>query len=59
MAKALLLSILIATIAIPMRNARAKSARAGLKRVVVSMTIYIFVWVAYCVYLFLKLGGGY
>jgi hypothetical protein len=59
MAKALLLSILVATVAIPLRYARAKSPRAGLRSTIVGMTIYIFLWTVFCVYGFLKMGGGY
>jgi hypothetical protein len=58
MAKNLLLSILIATIAIPMRFAKTKSARQGLRKVVIGMVIYIFCWVFFCVYIFLRIGGG-
>jgi amino acid permease len=59
MAKYLLLSILIATIAVPVGFARTRSARKGMRRVVWTMILYIFIWVAFCIYLFLKLGGGY
>lgn len=59
MAKLLLLSILIATILLPMRSARAKTAREGLRRAVIGMTVYIFLWVGFCVYLFLRMGGGF
>jgi hypothetical protein len=59
MAKYLLISILVASIAIPMRFARSKSARGGLRRVVWAMTFYVFIWVGFCIYLFLRMGGGY
>jgi hypothetical protein len=50
---------LVATVAIPLRYARAKSPRAGLRSTIVGMTIYIFLWTVFCVYGFLKMGGGY
>jgi hypothetical protein len=56
MAKFLLLSVLIMTIAIPMRNAKSKDAKAGLKRTLVAMTLYIWFWVFYLVYIHSKLG---
>jgi len=59
MAKFLLLSILIATILIPMRAARSRNARKGLRHAVVGMSVFIFLWVGFCVYLFLKMAGGY
>jgi hypothetical protein len=58
MDKFLLLSILIATIALPMRLAKGKTARGGLRRVVVGMTLYIFCWIFFCAYLFTLMGGG-
>lgn len=58
MAKFGLLSILIATLALPLQYARAKGARSGLRRMVTMMSVFIFVWVAFCTYVFLRLGGG-
>jgi hypothetical protein len=57
MAKLLLLSILIMTIAIPMRLASAKTASVGLQKVVVGMTLWIFFWVFFLVYIILRIGG--
>ena len=59
MAKILLISVLIATIAIPVRFAQARNPRGGLRRVVTSMVIYIFCWVGFLLFLFFRLGGGY
>ncbi|HEY4014191.1 MAG TPA: hypothetical protein VGM06_12690 [Polyangiaceae bacterium] len=59
MAKYLLLSILIATVGLPIYCSRAKTTRAGLRRLVWSMSFFIFGWVFFCVYLFLRMGGGY
>jgi hypothetical protein len=58
MAKIGLLSILIATIAIPIRYARVKNARKALKGMVTAMTVFIFAWVIFCCYVFLRIGGG-
>lgn len=59
MANFFLISILIVTMAVPIRFARSKSARLGLRRVAAAMAIYVFVWVLYCMYLFQRLGAGY
>jgi hypothetical protein len=59
MAKYLLLSILVATVGIPLYCARARSPRQGLRRLVWGMAVFIFGWVFFCVYIFLRLGGGY
>jgi hypothetical protein len=59
MAKFMLLSILIATVAIPMWLAKNKSPRSGLRRVLIAMGIYVFLWTGFCVYFFLRMGGGY
>ena len=56
MAKLLLLSVLIMTIAIPMRNARAKSPRAGLQRTIRAMAIYILCWFVFLIYVFAKIA---
>ena len=58
MAKIGLLSILIATVGIPIRYARVKNARKGLKQMVTAMTIFVFAWVFFCCYIFLRIGGG-
>jgi hypothetical protein len=58
MAKIGLLSILIATVGIPIRYARVKNARTGLRQMVTAMTVFVFAWVIFCCYIFLRLGGG-
>ena len=52
MAKFLLTSILIMTIALPMRYAKAKEARAGLRKTMLGATLYVFFWVFFCVYIY-------
>jgi hypothetical protein len=59
MASSLLVSILVATIAIPIRFARARTARGGLRRVVLAMVLYIVLWALFCLFVFMRLGGGY
>ncbi len=59
MAKYLLMSVLVATIIVPMRFARVANPRQGLRRAISAMTIYLFLWVGFCTYLFLRMGGGY
>jgi len=59
MAKILLLSVLIATVAVPIAFARARTTRMGLRRVVWGMAIFLFLWVCFCFFLFLRMGGGY
>jgi hypothetical protein len=55
MAKFLLLSVLIMTVAFPMRYAKTKNPKVGLKRTLVAMTLYIWFWVFYLVYIHIKL----
>ena len=55
MAKFLLLSMLIMTVAFPMRYAKVKNPKVGLKRTLVAMTLYIWFWVFYLVYIHIKL----
>jgi hypothetical protein len=57
MAKLLLLSVLIMTVALPMRYAKAKDPRAGLKRTIVAMALYIWFWVFYLVYIHMKISS--
>jgi hypothetical protein len=59
LAKYLLLSILFATVGIPIVFARAKSAPGGLRKVVWGMLAFLFCWVFYCVYIYLRMGQGY
>jgi hypothetical protein len=59
MASTILVSILVATIAIPIWFARARTARGGLRRVILLMTIYMVLWAFFCLFVFMKLGGGY
>jgi hypothetical protein len=58
MAKIGLLSILIATIGVPILFARAKNARNGMRKTVMAMTLFIFGWAFFCAYIFLRIGGG-
>lgn len=58
MAKIGLLSILIATIGIPIFFARTKNPRKGVRKMVIAMTIFIFGWTVFCAYIFLRIGGG-
>jgi hypothetical protein len=57
-AQLLLLSVLIVTIALPMRMARARKPRLALRRVVVGMTIYICFWIFFLVYVFMRIDSG-
>jgi hypothetical protein len=59
MAKYLLVSLLAATIAIPILFARERKPRRGLRKVIWVMTGFVLAWVGFCVYLFIKMGGGY
>jgi hypothetical protein len=59
MAKYLLMSILVATIVLPMRFAKVLNPRRGLRQAVYAMAIYLFLWVGFCTYLFLRMGAGY
>jgi hypothetical protein len=45
MASALLFSILVATVVIPARAAGDKNARRGLRRAVIQMLVFQFLWV--------------
>jgi hypothetical protein len=58
MAQLLLLSVLIMTIALPMRMANAKKARLGLRRVVIGMAVYICFWIFFLVYVFMRIDHG-
>lgn len=55
MAKFLLLSILIMTVALPMRFAKMKDPRAGLRKTMVGATLYVFFWIFFCVYIFIRI----
>ena len=57
MPKYLLMSILVATLAIPIWFAKAKGARTGLRKTIVWTMVYIFLWVGFCAYVFLRMGG--
>jgi hypothetical protein len=52
MAKLLLMSILIATVAIPMQLADAPNAKNALRSVIIRFSIYAVLWVAFCVLLY-------
>lgn len=55
MAKWLLTSILIATVAIPMRFAKTQNANAGLRKTLKGAMIYIALWVFFLVYIFIRI----
>ena len=55
MAKTLLLSILIATVAIPMRFAKTRDPKAGLRKTLTGAMIYIAAWVFFLVYIFIRI----
>ncbi len=55
MAKFLLTSILIMTVAIPMRFASARDARAGLRKTVIGSLAYIWFWIFFCAYIYLRI----
>ena len=59
MAKYLLMSILVATIVVPMRYATIANPHRALRGAITAMAIYLFLWVAFCAYLFLRMGGGF
>ena len=52
---AVLTSILIATVAIPMRYARMQNANAGLRKTLTGAMIYIALWVFFLVYIFIRI----
>ena len=52
MAKALLYTILLATLIIPIMAARQESRRVGLQRVVVGMCAFCFVYVVFALYVY-------
>jgi uncharacterized membrane protein (DUF485 family) len=54
--KLLLLSILFATFAVPMRAARDASAVRGLRRTVVGLALFVAAYVFALVYVFPRLG---
>jgi hypothetical protein len=55
MAKLLLLSILIAPIAIPARAAQSKNPRVGLKKTLVRMTIFNAVYLFAIIYIYFRI----
>jgi hypothetical protein len=57
-AKFLLLSVLFATVGIPIAFARAKTGPGGLRKVVWAMLTFLFFWVAFCEYVYLRMGEG-
>jgi hypothetical protein len=55
MAKLLLLSIIIATIALPVRAAKSKQPRAGLKKALLQMAIFNVFYLGGLLYLYGRL----
>ena len=55
MKKLILLSVIIAAIVIPVRNARAKDARAGLKKTLIQAAAFNFVYLLLVIYLWNRL----
>jgi uncharacterized membrane protein len=52
MAKALLYTILLATLILPIMAARKESRQAGLQRVIVWMCAFCFVYVVFALYVY-------
>ena len=52
MAKALLYTILLATLIIPIMAARQESRQVGLQRVIVGMCAFCFVYVVFALYVY-------
>jgi hypothetical protein len=52
MQRALLISILLATLVIPIYNARQRDLALGLRRTVVQMAVFIAAWTLACLYLY-------
>jgi hypothetical protein len=52
MQRALLMSILIATLVIPILNARQRNLSQGVKRTVLQMCLFITVWTLSCIYVY-------
>jgi len=52
MQRALLISILIATLVIPILNARQRNLSRGLRRTIVQMCIFIALWTLSCMYVY-------
>ncbi len=57
MAKFLLLSLLIMSVAIPMYFARVRPPRKGLRETTVAMAVYICLWILFCIYVYAKIAG--
>jgi hypothetical protein len=55
MKKLVLLSVIIMAIAIPARAARAKDGRAGLKKALIQMTVFDFVYMFLLLYVWPRL----
>jgi len=52
MQRTLLMSILIATLVIPIVNSRQRNLSRGLKRTIAQMCIFIALWTLSCMYLY-------
>ena len=55
MKKFLLLSVIIAAVAIPVRNAKLKNARAGLKKTLIQTTLFNVVYLFLILYVWHRL----
>lgn len=56
MKKLILLSVIIAAIVIPLRNAKAKNARAGLKKTLVQTVVFNFIYLFLIIYVWNRLS---
>jgi len=54
--KLVLMSILLATVIIPFRNAKRGSFQQGLRRTYLQMLGFVVVWAFGCIYAYLYLG---
>ncbi len=52
MAKLLMVSVLVASLGVPMYFARGKRARPALRKAVAAFSIFLALWTIYCAYAF-------
>lgn len=52
MQRALLMSILLATLIIPIWNSRQRNLAQGLRRTVVQMSLFVAAWTLSCIYVY-------
>ncbi len=57
MAKLLLMSVMIASVAIPAWTSRAKNSAAGAKKTIIYFAIFTAVWIVYVGYYFADVTG--